>query len=48
MTLEQILARMTEIRSLLESDQEVDLTALDTELRELNDKKVKLKLVNAF
>ncbi|MDM5189361.1 phage major capsid protein [Bacillus sp. DX4.1] len=39
MTLEQILARMTEIRSLLESDQEVDLAALDTELRELNDKK---------
>ncbi|MBR9698643.1 phage major capsid protein [Bacillus cereus] len=43
MTLEQILARMTEIRSLLESDQEVDLAALDTELRELNDKKSQIE-----
>ncbi|HHT7172090.1 TPA: phage major capsid protein [Bacillus cereus] len=43
MTLEQILARMTEIRSLLESNQEVDLAALDTELRELNDKKSQIE-----
>ncbi|MGZ9782470.1 phage major capsid protein [Bacillus pseudomycoides] len=43
MNLEQILARMTEIRSLLESDQDVDLAALDTELRELNDKKSKIE-----
>lgn len=43
MNLEQILARMTEIRSLLESDQEVDLAALDTELRELNDKKSQIE-----
>ncbi|MBG9839837.1 capsid protein [Bacillus tropicus] len=34
---------MTEIRSLLESDQEVDLAALDTELRELNDKKSQIE-----
>lgn len=39
MNLEQILVRMVEIRSLLESDQEVDLAALDTELRELNEQK---------
>lgn len=43
MTLEQILARMAEIRSLLESEQEVDLAALDTELRELNDKKSQIE-----
>lgn len=43
MTLEQILARMAEIRSLLESEQEVDLVALDTELRELNDKKSQIE-----
>ncbi|PFW87242.1 phage major capsid protein [Bacillus pseudomycoides] len=43
MNLEQILARMTEIRSLLEGDQEVDLAALDTELRELNDKKSQIE-----
>ncbi|EEK75196.1 Phage major capsid protein [Bacillus mycoides] len=43
MTLEQILARMTEIRSLLESDQDVDLAALDTELRELSDKKSQIE-----
>lgn len=34
--LQQILARKTEIRSLLESDQTVDLAALETELRDLD------------
>jgi HK97 family phage major capsid protein len=38
MTLAQILARKAEIRSLLEGDQEVDLTALETELRDLDEK----------
>ncbi|PEQ02681.1 phage major capsid protein, partial [Bacillus toyonensis] len=43
MTLEQIVARMTEIRSLLESDQEVELATLETELRELHDKKSQIE-----
>lgn len=38
MNLEQILARKAEIRNLLESNQEVDLAALETELRELDAK----------
>jgi HK97 family phage major capsid protein len=38
MTLAQILARKAEIRSLLEGDQEIDLAALEVELRELDEK----------
>jgi HK97 family phage major capsid protein len=36
-TLQEILARKAEIRSLLEGDQEVDLSALETELRSLDE-----------
>ncbi|MBY7120657.1 phage major capsid protein [Bacillus sp. 16GRE42] len=36
-TLQEILTRKTEIRTLLQSDQEVDLAALETELRELDE-----------
>jgi HK97 family phage major capsid protein len=36
-TLQEILSRKAEIRSLLESDKEIDLTALETELRELDE-----------
>ncbi|MGH1048570.1 phage major capsid protein [Bacillus mycoides] len=36
-TLQEILSRKAEIRSLLESDKELDLTALETELRELDE-----------
>ncbi|MGX5476017.1 phage major capsid protein [Bacillus toyonensis] len=36
-TLQEILARKAEIRTLLQGDQEVDLTALETELRELDE-----------
>jgi len=36
-TLQEILARKTEIRTLLQGDQEVDLAALETELRELDE-----------
>ncbi len=36
-TLQEILARKSEIRSLLQSDKEVDLTALETELRDLEE-----------
>lgn len=43
MTLEQILKRKAEIRSLLEGDQEVDLVALETELRELDEKQKNLE-----
>lgn len=39
MTLEQILARMAEIRSLLEGEQEVNLDELEQELRDLTSKK---------
>ncbi|MGG4462613.1 phage major capsid protein [Micromonospora provocatoris] len=38
MTIEQILKRKEEIRSLLEGDDEVDLTALESELRGLDEK----------
>ncbi|PEP87084.1 phage major capsid protein, partial [Bacillus toyonensis] len=43
MNVEQIVARMTEIRSLLEGDQEIDLATLETELRELHDKKSQIE-----
>ncbi|MEH7249160.1 phage major capsid protein [Neobacillus niacini] len=43
MTLAQILARKAEIRSLLEGDQEVDLAALEVELRELDEKQKNLE-----
>lgn len=43
MTLTQILARKAEIRSLLEGDQEVDLAALEVELRELDEKQKNLE-----
>ncbi|MBJ8106012.1 MULTISPECIES: phage major capsid protein [Bacillus cereus group] len=36
-TLQEILARKSEIRSMLQSDKEVDLAALETELRELEE-----------
>ncbi|MFB4347719.1 phage major capsid protein [Bacillus sp. BR_7] len=36
-TLQEILARKAEIRTLLQGDQEVDLAALETELRELDE-----------
>ena len=36
-TLQEILARKAEIRTLLQGEQEVDLTALETELRELDE-----------
>ncbi|MGS0531978.1 phage major capsid protein [Bacillus mycoides] len=36
-TLQEILSRKAEIRSLLQSDKEVDLTALENELRELEE-----------
>ncbi|MED1093952.1 phage major capsid protein, partial [Bacillus paramycoides] len=36
-TLQEILARKSEIRTLLQGDQEVDLAALETELRELDE-----------
>ncbi|PGS32258.1 phage major capsid protein [Bacillus cereus] len=36
-TLQEILARKAEIRTLLQGDQEVDLAALETELRELEE-----------
>ncbi|MBK5432031.1 phage major capsid protein [Bacillus sp. TH25] len=36
-TLQEILSRKAEIRSLLESDKEIDLTVLETELRELDE-----------
>ncbi|PGX31016.1 phage major capsid protein [Bacillus anthracis] len=36
-TLQEILARKAEIRTLLKGDQEVDLAALETELRELDE-----------
>ncbi|MDZ4454665.1 phage major capsid protein [Bacillus cereus] len=36
-TLQEILARKTEIRTLLQGDQEVDLAALETELRDLDE-----------
>ncbi|PGW89969.1 phage major capsid protein [Bacillus cereus] len=36
-TLQEILARKSEIRSLLQSDKEVDLAALETELRDLEE-----------
>ncbi|MFJ6194385.1 phage major capsid protein [Bacillus thuringiensis] len=36
-TLQEILARKTEIRTLLQGDQEVDLVALETELRDLDE-----------
>lgn len=36
-TLQEILTRKTEIRTLLQGDQEVDLAALETELRELDE-----------
>ncbi|MEK4894181.1 phage major capsid protein [Bacillus sp. FSL M7-0996] len=36
-TLQEILARKAEIRSLLQGDQEVDLAAFETELRELDE-----------
>lgn len=43
MTLEQILKRKAEIRSLLEGDQEVDLAALETELRSLEEVQNKIE-----
>ncbi|ASI84746.1 MULTISPECIES: phage major capsid protein [Bacillus cereus group] len=36
-TLQEILTRKSEIRSMLQSDKEVDLTALETELRDLEE-----------
>lgn len=42
-TLQEILARKKEIRSLLEGDQEVDLVALEKELRELDDAQNKIE-----
>lgn len=42
-TVQEILARKAEIRSLLEGDQEVDLAALETELRELDDAQKKIE-----
>jgi HK97 family phage major capsid protein len=41
--LQEIQARIVEIRSLLEGDQQVDLTSLDTELRALNDEKAQIE-----
>jgi HK97 family phage major capsid protein len=41
--LQEILARKAEIRSLLEGDKEVDLAALETELRELDDLQSKIE-----
>jgi HK97 family phage major capsid protein len=42
-TLEQIENRKAEIRSILESDEKVDLAALETELRELDDEKKEIE-----
>ena len=42
-TLQEILTRKSEIRSMLQSDKEVDLTALETELRDLEETQNKLK-----
>jgi HK97 family phage major capsid protein len=42
-TLQEILARKAEIRSLLEGDQDVDLTAFETELRELDEMQKKIE-----
>ncbi|TKI11199.1 phage major capsid protein, partial [Bacillus cereus] len=36
-TLQEILTRKSEIRSMLQSEKEVDLTALETELRDLEE-----------
>jgi len=41
--LAEIQARMEEIRGLLESDQQVDLAALESELRSLNDEKAQIE-----
>lgn len=43
-TLQEILTRKSEIRSMLQSDKEVDLAALETELRDLEETQNKLKL----
>ena len=42
-TLQEILTRKSEIRSMLQSDKEVDLAALETELRDLEETQNKLK-----
>ncbi|WP_237981758.1 phage major capsid protein [Bacillus thuringiensis] len=42
-TLQEILVRKAEIRSLLQGDQEVDLAALETELRELDEKQKQIE-----
>lgn len=47
-TLEQILARKAEIRSLLESGKEVDVKALTEEVRELNEKQTEIETRNAL
>jgi HK97 family phage major capsid protein len=41
--LQEIQARMTEIRSLLEGDQQVDLAALDQELRSLQEERTQIE-----
>ncbi|WP_336774199.1 phage major capsid protein [Paenibacillus sp. MMO-58] len=46
--LEQILARMTEIRSLLAGDGQVDIAALQTEVDQLNAEKAQIEARNAL
>lgn len=46
--LQEILQRKAEIRTALEGTGEVDLVALETELRELSEEQTKLKLVNVY
>lgn len=43
-TLQEILARKAEIRTLLQGDQEVDLAALETELRELDETQKQIEI----